>query len=274
MSWYIRLFLALAGMAGADDSIWAQVAGFGSGNLLPVAFAGAGYHAGSNQALHASEKQAYFSASHCSLYGIADLSGSAVEMAYPFQPGTLAFSCISSGYSQYRDYMAGLSFARGFGKRVRAGVQLDYLQARATEQENANRAVSFEGGLVAETFRNLFLAFHLVNPLQNSYAGSEYQHLPSILRLAAGYRPDEKLLLITELEKDVQLSPVIKASVDYKPAEILLVRYGINSLQGHSLGFVITRRQALLEAGVQRHPTLGYSISGAFCWHFRQRRGV
>jgi hypothetical protein len=274
MSWYIRFFLALAGMAGAGNSIRAQVTGFGSGNLLPVAFAGAGYHAGSNQALHASEKQAYFSASHCSLYGIAGLSGSAVELAYPFRPGTMALSCISSGYAQYRDYLAGLSFARAFGKRVRAGVQLDYLQARAVEQTEARRAVSFEGGLVAEPIPNLFLAFHLVNPLQTSYAGNEYQHLPSILRFAAGYRPGSKVLLIAELEKDVQFSPVIKASVDFKPAEILLVRYGINSVQGHYLGIAVTRRQALLEAGIQRHPALGYSVSGSFCWHFRNRRGI
>jgi hypothetical protein len=274
MSWYIRFFLALAGMAGAGNSIRAQVTGFGSGNLLPVAFAGVGYHAGSNQALHASEKQAYFSASHCSLYGIAGLSGSTVELAYPFQPGTMALSCISSGYAQYRDYQAGLSFARAFGKRVRAGLQLDYLQARAVEQPETRRAVSFEGGLVAEAYRNLYLAFHLVNPLQNSYAGSEFQHLPSILRFAAGYRPGDKVLLITEFEKDVQLSPVIKASVDFKPAEILLVRYGINSVQGHYLGFVVTRRQALLEAGLQRHSTLGYSINGSFCWHFKNRKGV
>ncbi|MFN8208851.1 MAG: hypothetical protein U0T82_15800 [Bacteroidales bacterium] len=274
MSWYIRLFLAWAGMAGAVNSIWAQVTGFGCGNLLPAAYANSGYHAGSNQALHASEKLAYFSASHCSLYGIAGLSGSTIELAYPFQPGTMAFSCISSGFAHYRDYLTGLSFARAFGKKVRAGVQLDYLQSHAAEQAEILRAVSFEGGLVAEPVRNFYLAFHLVNPLQNRYAGSVYQHLPSLLRFAAGYRPGEKVLLITELEKDVQLSPVIKASVDFEPAEILLVRYGINSVQGHYLGFVITRRQAQLEAGLQRHPTLGYSVTGSFCWHFKSRRSI
>jgi hypothetical protein len=271
MSWYIRFFLVSAGMAGAVQCLLAQVQGFSQAAFLPVSICGSGCYPWASEALRARESTAWFYGGHSSLYGIRGLSSSAFAGGIPVHPGMLSLSCQHSGYSVYRETAAGLSYAMSFGKKVQAGMQLDYLRNRATDEDFTARAVTFSCGLLVEPVRNFLLGVHVFNPLQGGFAGTAYGHLPSVLQLAVGYRPGDKLLLMSELEKDVELTPVVKAAVEFTPSESLLLRFGVNSARGQFFGLQYNLRQASLEAGVFRHAALGYSVTGGFCWRFKGR---
>src|SRR5512133_114059 len=271
MNWYIRIFIAFSWLQGALVSLHAQPWSSGQGNILPVSYSGTGYREGVNQAMKASESDPFISVVHSNLYGVKALALNSFVIGYPFHPGTFSVTYSGFGYSLYREHAAGLSFARSLGKYVKAGIQIDYLLSRSGEQQYTTQAATFEGGLITEPVKNLYLAFHLFNPLQINYSDGKYQHLPTVIRLGAGYNPGEKVLLITEVEKDTEYPLVMKASVDFKPTKFFVLRYGIHNTMGHYSGISVISKKGIIDAGLQWHPSLGFSVSGGYCYVFKGR---
>lgn len=266
MNWYTFTLTALASLAGAAPHSFAQSVVTGAENPFPVSLSDLGYRTGINQAARPALTRPFFYFHHRNIYGIRGLAENSFAGGYPFSSGVMSLAFRSTGFGSYRDQMAGLSFARGFGKRISAGVQLDYLTAASSEADLRARAVTFEAGMIAEPVQNLLMGFHLFNPLGNRFFNANNQRLPSLANIALGYRPAKVIFLVAELEKELESLPVYKFMAAYHPDGKFTFQCGLHRFQGLIFGFYFCGKNLITSVDISRHPDLGCSFAGGIGW--------
>src|SRR6185436_16993324 len=105
------------------------------------------------------------------------------------------------------------------------GIQVDYLSTSISEYGSA-WALTFELGLLVKLSPQLSTAVHLFNPVAIK-SGFDDEKIPTLFRLALSYVPSKKILLITEVGKDIDFPARFKAGIEYRIVDALHLRGGI-----------------------------------------------
>jgi len=201
-------------------------------------------------------------------YLLDELSVNSFVFVIPVRPGTITSSYATNGYPLWRESRAGLSFARKFGKRWSAGLQLDYFHTHIPSEEPVSPLFTFEFGILAEPVSNFLLGFHWFNPVRADYPESGNQRIPVIYTVAAGYRIDKKIILLAEAGKDILYPLSGKIGIEYSPGKNIQLRYGYNTIRGHSAGFGLRLKHFQIDTAFSKHPQLGYSPSLSMAYYF------
>lgn len=187
------------------------------------------------------------------------LKGGAV--AIPVGEGTFGLNISSFGYSKFSESKYGLAYARNFGEKFSAGIQMDYLHVRIGEEYGSKGAFAVEAGVQAKLTDELTIGAHVFNPNRAKIADYEDERMPTIMRVGLNYEFSDKVFVVLETEKDIDHKPVVRAGMEYQPAEILYFRIGVASnpfLTSFGFGLNI-KEQFKLDFATSYHSTLGYS---------------
>ena len=140
------------------------------------------------------------------------------------------------------------------------GIQLDYFSIGIGD--NYGRANTFSGeiGVMAVLTKNLTVGAHLFNPSRTKIAAYNDEHLPTILRFGASYKVSEKVLITSEMEKDIDQKAVFKSGLEYNITDPIFVRAGISSNPFvSSFGVVVRLKGFEFDIATAFHSVLGYT---------------
>jgi hypothetical protein len=202
---------------------------------------------------------------------LPELGLRSVAVAVPTtKAGTFGLSTTLFGYSTYNEKKAGLSYAKKFGDKIAAGVQLDYLNTYFNDEFYGSRtSFTVEGGIIAEPITNLKIGVHLFNPTKAKIAEYDDERIPTIVRFGASYRFSDKVLLSSEIEKDMVYKNVFKTGLEYHPTNVLYLRAGIASNPTlTSFGFGLKLKQFIVDVSTQYYQVLGFSPQFSLGYEF------
>ena len=124
--------------------------------------------------------------------------------------GSAGLNYTYSGNASSNFSKLGLAFSKRLGKKITAGIQIDYLRRMQLDYGSTGVAVG-EFGIIAEPVSNLFIAAHIFNPWRAKFSYSN-ETLTSIFKLGTAYKFSDKVLFTLEGEKDISELKIGRAS--------------------------------------------------------------
>ncbi len=207
-------------------------------------------------------------------FGLKNLGLKAGAIAVPTKSGVFGLSITHFGYSQYNESKIGLAYAKAFGTKFSAGVQLDYLSTHIAENYGNSSALAAEIGLRYQINKNLCIGAHIFNPTRAKVADYNNEHAPTIARLGLSYAFSEKLILAAESEKDIDYDPVFKAGIEYRPIKQLYFRTGISTNPVlNAFGFGLEFKSFNLDFSASYHQALGFTPQVSLIFHTSKLTG-
>ncbi|MBW6492066.1 MAG: hypothetical protein K0B15_12820 [Lentimicrobium sp.] len=200
---------------------------------------------------------------------LKDLGYKAGVFALPLNQGTVALSFSHFGYQAYNESKIGLAYARGFGKYIAFGLQLDYNMARLAESYGNRNFITFEAGLLANVTSQLAIGVHVYNPIQAKLSEFNDERAPVIFRFGTTYDISENIIITAETEKDINHTANIKAGVEYKLIPQIHVRGGISTNPAsNSFGVGIFMGNFNIDISSSYHYVLGFSPQASLNYKF------
>jgi len=201
---------------------------------------------------------------------VEELSFGAAAFAMPVNNGVVGASFTYFGFELYNEAKIGLAYARDFGERFSAGIQLNYHNTGIGENYGNRGNLTFEGGVIFQLLPHLAIGVHLFNPLRAKIGDFADERIPTILKTGLGYTFSDKVLVIAEIEKSISHSLVFKAGIEYKITEHLYVRAGIGTNPTtNSFGFGLHLGNIHIDLATNYHYVLGYSPQIGFIYQFK-----
>lgn len=241
---------------GDNPPVGARAAGMANAS---VTFSGS-WAAFSNQAGLAGIEKAGLGIHHENAFMVKEMALKAGMIAVPVHFGTLAMDASYFGYSRYNRTKIGLAYGRKLGKKIAAGIQLDYFSEYTADQRTRFNAFTFEGGVLVKLSEKVDLAAHLFNPANIGYPGRQGTSPEPEIRIGIGTRKIENFLLTFEAGKSLKGKPVYRVGAEYGIRKFLFLRTGLSTnplLNTFGLGLNV--RKVQIDMAFSRHVTLGYS---------------
>ncbi len=202
-------------------------------------------------------------------YLLKELALKAISVCYPLKTGTLGLAYANFGYSIYHENKLSLAYGRMFGKRLAAGMALDYLVIVQGEGYTNRHMVTSEIGALFILSDVVELGVHIFHPLPLPALRNPDPFIAS--QYSLGVKLDlQPVILYAEAEKALQRPLIIRTGFEYEYGEIAFVRVGIQVrpvVLGLGFGFIIKKLQ--LDIAATMHQVLGISPSLSVTWVFK-----
>ncbi|WP_250630652.1 hypothetical protein [Rhodoflexus caldus] len=152
------------------------------------------------------------------------------------------------------------------------GLRANYVQINM-EGLGMRNLFAFELGGVGQLTRQLWIGAHIFNFTQARLADFQDERLPTVMKAGLSYRPNERLMINAEGEKDAEMPARAKVGVEYRLIEKLAIRTGI-ATQPNTGSFGLSLYFRQLEAGyaVSTHPQLLPSHHVALRYHLSKQK--
>ncbi len=200
-------------------------------------------------------------------FGLKELSDKGIVASMPFRKSAFAISYRSFGYSGYSLSRAGLAYAMRLSDKLSAGIQLNYLTTRLGENYGTTSTLSGEAGFLYEMNEKLSLAAHLYNPNRAKLSDYNDERIPSRMRLGAGYRFSEKVIITGEVQKPSDNKATVRAGLEYLPVKNLSLRAGFASDPAqYAFGFGYRISGFQIDAATGYHLVLGFTPQISFTY--------
>lgn len=151
----------------------------------------------------------------------------AAGIIQPFGFGSIGISTLRFGDDLFNEQIVSGAFGNKIGF-VRLGFRASYYQMRI-DDFGSTSAVFFDLGGIVEMIPSLSFAAYISNFTTSSLNDVNKTRLPVSMKLGLSYTPTEDIMLNVDLYKDVEFNPVLKAGLEYKIADKLFLRTGVNS---------------------------------------------
>ncbi|MBI3510250.1 MAG: hypothetical protein HY064_06270 [Bacteroidetes bacterium] len=183
--------------------------------------------------------------------------------AMPTKAGTFGLNMTSLGLGNlYSENKAGLGYAKSFGPKIAASVQLDYIYTHIAENYGSASTAVGEAGIIATPVKGLVIGFHIFNPTKSKLSGNVSERVPTIMRFGGAYNFSDQVIVSSEIEKDVDYKPIIRGGVEYRPVSAFYLRAGAASNPGLiTFGFGVAMKKIRLDVGAGYHSVLGFCPS-------------
>jgi hypothetical protein len=174
--------------------------------------------------------------------------------------GVLGASVGYSGDANYNTTKAGLAYARKFGNRFSAGIQLDYIVTTLGEEYGKRSNITFDAGIMVRITEQLTFGAHTFNPMHVKLSEYNNERIPTILNAGFGYTFSDKLLLTAEAYKNSEYPMEFRSGAEYKLSRIAYARLGLSTNPArYTFGFGLEMKNLTIDLSSSVHAQLGYS---------------
>ncbi|NQU85126.1 MAG: hypothetical protein HQ541_05135 [Mariniphaga sp.] len=200
---------------------------------------------------------------YSSQFGLKELAQMAGTVIIPTKTGTFGLGYSQFGTGQFKETKLGLAFSKQLGKRISAGIQIDYLASILPENSRAKGCVTFEGGLLYRISEKFDLGVHVFNPLRQGIKSfTEEIKLPTTIRAGGSIYISEYLLLGFEIEKNSEEKTIIKSGAEFLFLENLTIRFGVSGEPfAYTTGIGYKMGKITTDIGFYYHGNLGITPS-------------
>ncbi len=203
-----------------------------------------------------------------SRYGLKELNTVDMVGAWKIKPGTLGFGISRFGGKLFNQQSLGIAFANQLGI-VSIGGRLDWFQTQI-EGFGTGNGIIFSMGGIAELSPEFSIGASIFNLSRSRISNNSESRLPTGVVMGIYYTPIAQVQIHLEVEKDVQIKPIMKAGLEYGIKDWVFLRAGINSKPSR-LFFGIGLRSSRFTVdyaygqnsalGSTNHVSLGFSFS-------------
>lgn len=193
-------------------------------------------------------------------YLIKELGYQSGAFALQTKYGMLGATMGYSGDANYNTTKVGVVYARKFGNRVAAGVQLDYIGTSLSENYGDKSIITFEAGILVKLTEQLTFGAHTFNPIHANLVKNESEWIPATLNAGLGYTISDKIILTAEAFKNSNHPLEFRTGAEYKLNHMMYTRLGLSTNPfKYTFGFGIELKQFSFDLASSVHPQLGYS---------------
>jgi hypothetical protein len=201
---------------------------------------------------------------------VKELSLGAGAFVLPTHSGVFGLSFTYFGYELYNESKVSLAYARTFGERFSAGIQLNYNSISIAEDYGRMGTLTFEAGILIDLLPQLCIGIHVFNPNRSKLADYNDERIPSVLRMGFSYAFSDKVLFILETEKNILHTAGFRAGIEYRITEPIYIRGGIGTHPtSNAFGFGMELGDLIIDLATSYHHVLGYSPQMSFIYKFR-----
>jgi hypothetical protein len=200
---------------------------------------------------------------------VSELSTEAVAVSWSGKPGAFGLMLSYSGYRLFGEMKAGLAYARKFGKRFSAGLQLNYNRIQIGEGYGSAGMVSCEAGFLYKPGTSWILGVQVCNPVPVKFSGLPSASAPFRFRFGIGYSLRDKAYFTAEAEKEPDEKLVIRAGTEIRLVKPVCIRFGVGSSPfSVTSGFGFRLGKLQVDLATAYHMILGFSpsLSVQFCF--------
>lgn len=179
------------------------------------------------------------------------------------------------GNSLYNQSKYGVSYGMRLAKGFYMGVGLNYHDTRLAENYGNKGNFVAEIGIMGEITKKIRVGFHAYNLTRAILVSDSIlnDRLPMIFRLGGSYIFSEKVQVAVEVEKDLDLAPIVKLGAEYRPSKLIFIRVGFNTQPfTPSIGLGFHVKGIRLDLATTIHPILGVSPSASLTYNFSIRK--
>jgi hypothetical protein len=198
-----------------------------------------------------------------SKFNIDKLSLVAGSVVLPVNSGVFGLSFLQFGKGTFSENKFGLAFARHLGENLNAGIQFDYFTQTLPENRHAKGFVTFEGGIIYQPLKQIFMGVHIFNPLSEGIEfPSGKQKMPVIIRAGGHYLIDKNVIIIFETEKNNLHPAILKTGIEFLPVDNLAIRFGASGKPfKYTAGIGYQMNSISTDIGFSYHGNLGVTPS-------------
>ena len=204
------------------------------------------------------------------LFFVEGLSDQGLVVAYGRGKNAFALDVSNFGIDQFSENKVGMAYAMDLGEKLDMGVQLNYHSTRIGTDESMKRnSLTAELSLLAQLSKELQLGFKVFNPSQTKLSDDNDERIPTVMTIGGGYTFNDKVSLVSEVVKDIDLPAIVRAGVEYRVVPTVFLRGGVSTeptLSSFGAGLVLG--QLDLDFAASYHHTLGYSTQISLSYRF------
>jgi hypothetical protein len=172
-------------------------------------------------------KRTTASASYNSHPYVKSFNRSAAVFALPVGKGAAGLGLFRFGDDLYNEQVLSAGFGNRFGL-ASLGLKLNYVQY-AADGFGSRGVFTVNFGGIATLTPKLMLGAYITNINQPSISsGNEKEKIPTRMAAGLGLKPSDKVLLTTELEKDLDADVIWKTGLEYQFHQKFFFRTGFN----------------------------------------------
>jgi len=203
--------------------------------------------------------------------GLIGANRMAAVVVVPFKTGCSALGLFRFGDDLYNEQLITLGYSNQLGI-ASLGLKVNYVQYHA-EGFGTRNAVSLNFGGLAQLTPQISVGAYIVNLNQPKLSTLDNERLPTKLVAGLAFQPNNKLLLLTEIEKDLEYDPTIKGGIEYTAYKKLTFRTGFN-LHPNAifLGFGFLIRKLKIDYALQYNSILSAAHQASAVYRLEQKR--
>lgn len=202
-----------------------------------------------------------------SRFGLKELQTVSIAGAVKKDWGTLGFGISRFGGKLFNQQMLGIGFSNQLGI-VSFGVKADWFQTNIQGFGSGNSLLISFGG-VAELGPKLFLAAHVSNVNRGKISSESEERLPSAIQMGISYFPSPSVKLYLELEKDLEIDPLVRSGLEYNFKDWLFLRAGVKSNPGDLFfGFGLEPGKFVIDYAFGQNTALGSTHHLSLAWRW------
>ncbi len=189
-------------------------------------------------------------------FALSELRDIYAGAVLPSKVGTFGLRATTFGFDTYREQQFALSYGRLLAENFSIGGSL-IAQSISIEGYGSKVVATFDLGLQARLSKFLAVGFRAYSPFRPEVVPGE--PLPGSLTLGLAYTPNQKVLILADVEKDLEYDARVRVGLEYQPVEPLYLRFGITSGPAEiSLGIGYSLADAVrFDFSARYHETLG-----------------
>jgi hypothetical protein len=192
-------------------------------------------------------------------FNLKALSTVSLQAVYPLaKAAAVGVELTRTGDKLYNEQKFGVGYAHRIGP-VSLGLKATLLQLHL-EELGSRRAVAISIGGQSEIIPKLTFGAHIFNLNQAKLASFQNERFPTVMQAGLAYKPNTKLLLSLETEKDPERTADFKSGLEYRPLEQLALRTGFSTARkAATAGVGFTTHQLIIDYALGSHSVLGIS---------------
>ena len=214
----------------------------------------------SNPAASAFLPKASIGFSYENRFLLKELQSQALVYNQPLKTGVLSLGAQTYGFKYFRQLKTGLGYSFKLNDFLSAGVQISYQGLWFSEYYGYRQAVIADAGLLIKINEYWSIGTSIFNLGRTKVNRANKERWSTDVRIGVGYKLSPKVLILSEIDKNVNHPLRLKCGVEYQPVKAFFLRTGFATWPFEiAAGMGCQWKKIHLDMGSTYKPIVGFS---------------